>query len=189
MSLGLTAEKDRGEEFFKGSNPYGFDFYSFHFALRQYTQSLKALVVGDFTANFGQGLVLAGGFQGGKGGTGVGVKRSGRSVAPYTSVNEDAHFRGLATTLVISRALEFTGFVSRVRRPPGRWRRRPAAGTARPAAASFGGGGVGGRRRRAAQEEALVLACGFPSEEKYISLITIPSGVLRLKLLDESLNP
>ncbi len=116
MSLGLTAEKDRGEEFFKGSNPYGFDFYSFHFALRQYTQSLKALIVGDFTANFGQGLVLAGGFQGGKGGTGVGVKRSGRALAPYTSVNEDAHFRGLAATLVISRKLEFTGFVSRVRR-------------------------------------------------------------------------
>jgi hypothetical protein len=116
LSLGLTAEKDRGEEFFRGSNPYGFDFYAFHFALRQYTQTLKTLVIGDFTANFGQGLILAGGFQGGKGGTGIHVKRSGRTIAPYTSVNEDAHFRGAAATFSISPALEFSGFLSRVRR-------------------------------------------------------------------------
>ncbi|TVQ18567.1 MAG: helix-hairpin-helix domain-containing protein, partial [Bacteroidetes bacterium] len=34
LSIGITAEKDPGEEFFQGSQPYGFDFYSAHFYLR-----------------------------------------------------------------------------------------------------------------------------------------------------------
>src|SRR4030095_5125159 len=31
LQFGLSADKDAGEQFFKGSQHYGFDFYSFHF--------------------------------------------------------------------------------------------------------------------------------------------------------------
>ena len=62
LSYGITAEKDAGEAFFSGSNPQGFDFYSYHFALQQYKPWMPALMVGDFNANFGQGLIMHSGF-------------------------------------------------------------------------------------------------------------------------------
>jgi len=62
LSVGFTAEKDRGEEFFTGSNKNGFDFYSAHLFLQDYNKRVKAIALGDFTANFGQGLILFAGF-------------------------------------------------------------------------------------------------------------------------------
>ncbi|MES2622588.1 MAG: helix-hairpin-helix domain-containing protein [Bacteroidota bacterium] len=47
FSYGFTAEKDAGEEFFKGSNKKGFDYYSGHLFLRNIKQ-LKALALGDY---------------------------------------------------------------------------------------------------------------------------------------------
>ena len=66
LSIGLTAEKDRGEQFFSGANRYGFDFYSAHIALRNYNRSIKALVLGDYSVSFGQGLIMLTGFNYGK---------------------------------------------------------------------------------------------------------------------------
>jgi hypothetical protein len=61
LSYGITGQKDPGEEFFKGSQRQGFDFYSFHF---YYTGNkfLKALALGDYELKFGQGLIVAHGF-------------------------------------------------------------------------------------------------------------------------------
>ena len=55
ISLGFTAEKDAGEEFFTGTQPNGFDFYSAHFFLRN-QGFVKQLAIGDFQAQFGKGL-------------------------------------------------------------------------------------------------------------------------------------
>lgn len=65
LSIGLTAEKDMGEEFFKGSNRKGYDFYSFHFFIRD-VKWLKALAIGSYKASFGKGLVISNDYYMGK---------------------------------------------------------------------------------------------------------------------------
>ena len=57
VQWGFTGEKDQGEEFFKGSQKQGFDFYSGYVYLKNINK-FKAITVGDFRAQFGQGLVL-----------------------------------------------------------------------------------------------------------------------------------
>ncbi len=99
LSYGITAEKDAGEAFFSGSNPQGFDFYSYHFALQQYKPWMPALMVGDFNANFGQGLIMHSGFGAGKSSFVTDVKRSGNPLRPYTSVEENNFLRGVGITL------------------------------------------------------------------------------------------
>ncbi len=99
LSYGFTAEKDAGEAFFRGSNPYGFDFYSFHLALQQYRSWLPAVMLGDFNANFGQGLIMHSGFGAGKSSFVTNVKRSGNHLRPYTSVDENNFLRGAAATV------------------------------------------------------------------------------------------
>ncbi|MFO7874391.1 MAG: helix-hairpin-helix domain-containing protein, partial [Bacteroidales bacterium] len=53
VSFGITAEKDPGEEFFRSSQPQGFDFYSAHLHLRDLGR-IKALSIGDYQVQFGQ---------------------------------------------------------------------------------------------------------------------------------------
>lgn len=116
LSAGFTAEKDRGEEFFGGSNPQGFDFYSAHLYLRDYWRRLRTLAIGDFNVSFGQGLLLFSGFGAGKGSATTAIKRSGRPITPYASVNEAAFMRGAAATLAFGRHFEVTAFASSRRR-------------------------------------------------------------------------
>jgi hypothetical protein len=116
LSFGLTAEKDRGEEFFKGSNRLGFDFYSAHFYLRDYNKRLKAIVVGDYAVSFGQGLILFSGFGAGKGAQPINIKRTARVIRPYTSVNESDFLRGGAATIALNKNFELTALVSSRRR-------------------------------------------------------------------------
>ena len=103
LSYGLTAEKDRGEAFFRENNREGFDFYSAHFYLRNYSRTIKAVALGDYAISMGQGLILFSGFGGGKSSSPLLIKRSGRVVRPYTSVNEANFLRGAATTLRFDR--------------------------------------------------------------------------------------
>lgn len=108
LSIGLTAEKDRGEAFFKGSNPQGFDYYSGHFYLRDYRKWLKAVAIGDFNVSFGQGLILFSGFGYGKSSVATTIKRSSRTISPYTSVNEANFMRGAALTLAPADHIEIS---------------------------------------------------------------------------------
>ena len=55
LQYGVVAEKDAGEQFFKGSQKQGFDFYSVHLFARN-IGIVKALALGDFAVNMGQGL-------------------------------------------------------------------------------------------------------------------------------------
>jgi helix-hairpin-helix protein len=112
MSLGFTAEKDPGEEFFKGSNKQGFDYYSAHFFLKDYNSFLKTIAIGDYTASFGQGLILYSGFGRGKSAEVLNIKRNRRAIKKYTSVNETNFLRGAAATLAIAKNIEFTALFS-----------------------------------------------------------------------------
>ena len=112
LSYGLTAEKDRGEEFFTGSNKQGFDFYSAHLFIKDYNRTIKAIAIGDYAVSFGQGLILYSGFGAGKSSYVMNIKRSARVLRPYTSVNESNFQRGAAATLAFGEHLEVTALAS-----------------------------------------------------------------------------
>jgi hypothetical protein len=113
ISFGFVAEKDEGEQFFKGTQKNGFDFYSAHLFVRNVGR-LKALAVGDYQAQFGQGLTFWSGLAfASKSSYTMNVKRNAMGLMPYTSVNENLFLRGVAATFAVARDLELTGFISR----------------------------------------------------------------------------
>ncbi|MEX0811384.1 MAG: hypothetical protein WD048_04140 [Chitinophagales bacterium] len=113
ISYGFTAEKDPGEAFFKAPQQRGFDYYSGHVFLRD-LGPVKALALGDYQANFGQGLTLWTGFGFAKSPYVMNIKRSGRVLKPYTSVNENNFLRGAAATFKLGK-FNVTGLFSRNR--------------------------------------------------------------------------
>jgi len=114
ISVGFTAEKDPGEEFLRGSQPNGFDFYSGHLFLRDMGR-LKAVAVGDFQVQFGQGLTLWSGLAFGKSAEAINIKKNGLGIRPYTSVDENNFLRGAAVSVGLG-PLTFTGFFSSKKR-------------------------------------------------------------------------
>lgn len=115
VSFGITAEKDEGEQFFKGKQSQGFDYYSAHLFLRDFGR-LKALAIGDYQAQFGQGLTFWNGLAySSKSSFTMNVKRNALGLSPYTSVNENLFLRGAAATYALGKNVEVTGFFSRKR--------------------------------------------------------------------------
>lgn len=98
ISIGFTAEKDRGEEWFGGSQPQGFDFYSAHLMLKDFGP-LKTLVIGDFQTQFGQGLTLWNGIGFRKTAYAMNIKRNPVGIRAYTATNQFTFNRGIAATL------------------------------------------------------------------------------------------
>ena len=98
LSVGISGEKDAGEQFFRGSQKYGMDFYSGYISL-QNTGMLKQVTLGNFNVGFGQGLTLNSGVSSGAI-TGTGnVRRYFRGIVPSQSVNEGDYLRGVALVL------------------------------------------------------------------------------------------
>jgi len=96
--LKISGEKDAGEEFFRGSQKQGFDFYSGSLCLQDMGIMQRA-VVGDFRLNFGQGLVLGSSLLSGKG-SGVGsARRFATGIRAIAPTNEGDFLRGGAITL------------------------------------------------------------------------------------------
>ncbi len=98
ISIGLTAEKDPGEQFFKGSQKQGFDFYSAH-AFYKGGKYLRAVAIGDFQTQIGQGLNMWTGYAFGKTADVVNTKKSAIPLKPYTSVDENRFLRGAGVDL------------------------------------------------------------------------------------------
>lgn len=110
VSIGLTAEKDPGEEFFGPTQRSGFDFYSAHAFIRDFGR-IRAAVVGDYQVQFGQGLTLWSGLAFGKSSEAITLKKNGLGLRPYTSVDENNFMRGAGVTLALG-SVEVTGFFS-----------------------------------------------------------------------------
>lgn len=110
LSWGVTAEKDAGEEFFRGTQKHGFDFYSGHLFVRKLWK-VNALALGDYQVNFGQGLTMWSGFGIGKSADVMNGKRYATGLRPYTSVNESRFLRGVGINLQNER-FDFTAFGS-----------------------------------------------------------------------------
>jgi len=98
MRIGFTGEKDPGESFFSGSNKTGFDFYSAHIHFRDAIPHIKDIVIGDYSISLGQGLILHNAFGRGKGSDVTRIKKGGRTLQSYSSVNEANFFRGAAAS-------------------------------------------------------------------------------------------
>ena len=98
LSIGFSGQKDAGEQFFRGAQKYGMDFYSGYISL-QNTGILKQITIGNFNVDFGQGLTFSSGISAGAiPGTGN-VRRYARGIVPSQSVNEENYLRGIAMVL------------------------------------------------------------------------------------------
>jgi hypothetical protein len=98
LEAGLIADHDAGEEFFKGTNPCGFDYYS-GFISWQGKSILRQVTVGDYCLMFGQGVNYWSGSGLGKSDNVINIMRTGQGARPYTSTDENLFFRGAAAVL------------------------------------------------------------------------------------------
>lgn len=112
IRAGFTAEKDPGEQFFTGSNANGFDYYTAFVHLRDVVPGIETLNIGDFTVSMGQGLIVHNSFGGGKSSFVTNIKKGGRVIRPYSSVNEGNFFRGVAARIPVGDKIHITPFYS-----------------------------------------------------------------------------
>ncbi len=93
LFVGFTAQQDAGEPFGKPYQDLGVDFLSGHLSLQNYG-NLKSLIVGDYQAEFGQGLALWSSLAFGKSAEAVEIKRYARGLRPFTGAEENRFLRG-----------------------------------------------------------------------------------------------
>ncbi|WP_162944630.1 ComEA family DNA-binding protein [Flavisolibacter nicotianae] len=110
LYYGVVADKDAGEQFFRGAQRWGFDFYSVHLFARNLGK-LKAVALGDYVVNLGQGLTQWQSMGFGKSSEVLAVKRQAPVLLPYRSAGEFNFNRGAAATAQWG-AWEATTFVS-----------------------------------------------------------------------------
>ncbi len=94
LSFGLTGEKDAGEHFFNETQS-GFDFYSGHLYWKS-SGKINKIALGDFQAQFGQGLTIWSGLAFGKSSDLTSLKRNPRGISPYASADENRFLRGIS---------------------------------------------------------------------------------------------
>jgi hypothetical protein len=110
LQYGIVGEKDAGEQFFKGTQKTGFDFYSAHLFARN-IGSIKSIAVGDFTVNLGQGLISWMSLAFKKGPDVTATKRESDVLRPYNSAGEIFFHRGVGVTIK-KKSIETTLFAS-----------------------------------------------------------------------------
>ena len=110
LQFGLVGDKDAGEQFLKGVQNKGFDFYSFHLFARK-IGIIQLLALGDFSVNMGQGLIQWQGLAFKKSVDVMGVKRQSAILRPYSSAGEFYFHRGAGITIKKGR-VESTAFIS-----------------------------------------------------------------------------
>ena len=110
LQFGISGDKDAGEQFFKGKQNKGFDFYSFHLFARK-IGVIQSLALGDFTVNMGQGLIHWQSLAFKKSVDVMGVKRQSAILRPYSSAGEFYFHRGAGITVKKGK-MEATAFGS-----------------------------------------------------------------------------
>jgi len=110
FSGGLTIEKDPGEKLISGIPPLP-DFLSAHLAFSG-NGFIRRIIVGDFSARFGQGTNINTGIRRGISLTTPGYMSASNEIKPYTSTEENKFFRGVAAEFSIKN-LELSMFFSK----------------------------------------------------------------------------
>jgi len=100
LQLGVTIQKDAGEYMFNSAYVHGVDFVSASLAYKPKAKHLKSVVLGDFSLNLGQGLVMWNGFSMGKGVSSVSSSKNSMSLMSYHGSDEVHFMRGAAARLV-----------------------------------------------------------------------------------------
>ena len=116
-SFGFTVEKDPGERITwdPQTSRYGLDYYSFH-GMIENRWIFKKIVIGDFSMDYGQGLIYGSGIRIGKGFEPVTtIRRNNLGIRPYRSVYENKKFSGIAIS-TMGKSLEFNVFYSYINR-------------------------------------------------------------------------
>jgi hypothetical protein len=98
IQFGFLAEKDPGEQFFEGTQKYGFDYYSAHLFIKNIGK-IKSIALGDYKANFGQGLIIWSGLSTSKSSYVNDIRKSDDGLSKYSSSDENLFLRGAGTTL------------------------------------------------------------------------------------------
>ena len=99
FSGGVTIEKDPGENFFTGSPPLP-DFFSGHLSYSG-NGVIKRVIIGDYSARFGQGTNINTGIRKGISLVSPGYMSASDEIKPYTSTDENKFFRGIAAEFSI----------------------------------------------------------------------------------------
>lgn len=112
FKAGFTMEKDPGEKLFGEGSKYGFDFYSFFMYAKDINKTFSIVSLGDYAVSMGQGLILHNDFGAGKSSFVMNVKRAGRTIRPYSSVNEVNFFRGAGAVINVRKSVQVAVFAS-----------------------------------------------------------------------------
>ena len=108
LDVGLRLEKDAGEQLFTREAPF-WDSYGGHVTLKE-IGPVRQIIVGDFKAGFGEGLVLNNGFRFGK--TSMSLWRTTNGLRPHRTTDEVNFLRGVAGTLAFGREWSLTALYS-----------------------------------------------------------------------------
>ena len=111
LYAGGVAEKDAGEPFAALHNRYGYDYYSFYLLL-QNCGRLKSLAVGNYRLSFGQGLVMSTDYLMGKTIYASSFNNPSTGIKRHSSTDEYNYFRGVATTVALTKRLSVSAFYS-----------------------------------------------------------------------------
>ncbi len=117
IRIGFSGEKDPGEQFFRGAQSWGMDYYAGFLSIGS-LGILKNLTIGNFKASFGQGLTFGSGLSTASmpgfsvsGYQTTSFLRPSGGIRPSLSVSEGDYLRGAALTIKTGR-LEIAGFAS-----------------------------------------------------------------------------
>ncbi len=111
LSAGLVLQQDAGEALAPSGQKARVDHWSGHLALRNYGK-LKAVIIGDYHASFGQGLALWSSPAFGKSAEATEIKRYAPGFTPFTGSEENRFLRGIATTYQLAKSWELSAFYS-----------------------------------------------------------------------------
>ena len=117
-SVGFTLEKDAGEkiQWNPRQRKFGGDYSSLHLQLMNKGR-LKNLIVGDYQAQFAQGLIAGGSFGLGKSAeTITTTRRTNIGFIPHSSAGESGFYRGAAATYDLQKRIRLSAFVSQIQR-------------------------------------------------------------------------
>jgi len=111
-SLGVNMEKDPGEAYIAKTSPVGVDYLSSHIAIYNLNKRIKSVIIGDYTARLGQGLLIDNSYVAGKGSQFGSFYKNGSTIKPFFSVQENNMLRGIAMQYQLNKRLEHTVFAS-----------------------------------------------------------------------------
>ena len=110
VRIGLAGEKDPGEQFFRGAQSLGMDYYAGFISLNN-IGILECLTIGNFRAGFGQGLTFGSGLSMNAIPGFASTAFNAPGIRPSIGMNEGSYLRGVGSTLKI-KYFRISSFVS-----------------------------------------------------------------------------